>query len=219
MKVTVRYFAFLRAQLDVTQEVVDLDGDATLGDLMERLRTAHPPLAAARHLRWAVNEEFAQRAAALADGDTIAVIPPVAGGADRYIRLTTDPLDPADLLHAVSGPGQGGICLFIGTVRDHNLGKNVSSIHYEAYEPMARNMLNSIIDECEGTAAGIKAAVAHRVGHLKVGDLAVVVVASAPHRAEAFAAARYCIERIKQDLPVWKLEEGPDGQRWVGERP
>jgi MoaE-MoaD fusion protein len=218
MKVTVRYFSFLRAQLG-TEEVVDLDQGATLGALVDRLRAVHPVLDRAQHLRWAVNEEFAQPAMELSDGDTIAVIAPVAGGSAPYIRLDREPLDPAELLQAVSGPGQGGICLFVGVVRDHNLGRDVTSIDYEAYEPMALKVLNGIVEECEASAEGVRVAVAHRVGRLEVGDTAVVIAASAPHRAESFAAARQCIERIKEDLPVWKMEAGPSGDWWVGERP
>lgn len=127
-----------------------------------------------------------------------------------------DPPNLAQLVRAVAGPGQGGVVSFIGYVRGQTDGRTTSRLEYEAYRPMAERSLTDIIDRCEKAAPGVRVAVAHRVGTLEVGDIAVVIAASAPHRAEAFQAARTCIELIKLETTIWKKEFGPDGADWVG---
>lgn len=128
----------------------------------------------------------------------------VAEGAYPYCRLTDQPLSVDEVLAAVSGPEQGGIVIFVGNVRDHNAGHDVTRLFYEAYPPMVIRTLMSIIGRCEDKAEGVRVAVAHRTGELQIGDAAVVIGASAPHRAEAFDAARMCIELLKQEVPIWK---------------
>lgn len=134
----------------------------------------------------------------------------------RYGRI--EPLPKHDTA-AVSGPEQGGIVIFVGNVRDHNAGHDVTRLFYEAYPPMVIRTLMSIIGRCEDKAEGVRVAVAHRTGELQIGDAAVVIGASAPHRAEAFDAARMCIELLKQEVPIWKKEFSSTGAEWVGDRP
>jgi molybdopterin synthase catalytic subunit len=167
----------------------------------------------------AVNEAIAPTSTVLADGDTVAFIPQVAGGSDSYCRLTDQPLSVDELLAAVAAPGQGGIVVFIGNVRDHNQGHEVTHLHYEAYPAMVYRTLESIIERCEAIGEGVKVAVAHRTGNLEIGDSAVIIAAAAPHRPEAFQAARMCIELLKEETPIWKKEFSPDGVEWVGTRP
>lgn len=143
----------------------------------------------------------------------------VADGAYPYCRLTDQPLSVDEVLAAVSGPEQGGIVIFVGNVRDHNAGHDVTRLFYEAYPPMVIRTLMSIIGRCEDKAEGVRVAVAHRTGELQIGDAAVVIGASAPHRAEAFDAARMCIELLKQEVPIWKKEFSSTGAEWVGDRP
>ncbi|CNU05485.1 molybdenum cofactor biosynthesis protein E [Mycobacterium tuberculosis] len=107
----------------------------------------------------------------------------------------------------------------MGNVRDHNAGHDVTRLFYEAYPPMVIRTLMSIIGRCEDKAEGVRVAVAHRTGELQIGDAAVVIGASAPHRAEAFDAARMCIELLKQEVPIWKKEFSSTGAEWVGDRP
>jgi molybdopterin synthase catalytic subunit len=144
------------------------------------------------------------------------MIPPIAGGADPYCRLTDQPLSVDEVLASVTGPEQGGVVLFLGTVRDHNDGKQVMRLKYEAYASMVHSSLADIINRCRSGAPGVRVAVAHRTGVLNVGDIAVIVAASAPHRAEAFDAARACIELLKQEVPIWKKEISPHGTQWIG---
>ncbi len=116
----------------------------------------------------------------------------------------------------VAHVGAGGMDVFIGAVRDENDGRRVVKLEYEAYAPMALAEMNRIGAEIEREMAGVRVAAIHRVGVLAVGDVAIVCAASAPHRAEAFAACRALIDRIKHDVPIWKREHGPDGAYWVG---
>jgi molybdopterin synthase catalytic subunit len=119
---------------------------------------------------------------------------------------------------AVARPSAGGIALFLGLVRDEAEGHPVTLLEYEAYAPMAIAEMQRIVDELEREIAGVTLAVTHRVGSLRVGELAVVCAASAPHRPEAFTACRRLIDEIKARVPIWKREHGPDGAYWVGWR-
>jgi molybdopterin synthase catalytic subunit len=116
----------------------------------------------------------------------------------------------------VSHPGAGGISIFVGTVRENNEGRAVTLLEYEAYETMARAEMDRIRTQIEIELPGTRVAAIHRLGALVVGDIAVVCAASAPHRAEAFRACRLMIDRIKERVPIWKREHGPDGPYWVG---
>lgn len=128
--------------------------------------------------------------------------------------LRDTPLRIEDALDHVRHPGAGGIDLFLGVVRDHNLGQDVVWLEYQAYRELALTELAQIGCEVEREFAAT-VAVIHRVGTLAVGDLAVVCAASAAHRAEAFAACRALIDRVKTRVPIWKREHGPTGARWL----
>ena len=131
-------------------------------------------------------------------------------------RLEHTPLSTSEVVADVTHAAAGGVDVFIGLVRDHADGRVVDGLEYSAYEPMAERELAAIATEIEGRYAGVRVAARHRLGALRVGDLAVVCAASAPHRAEAFEACRELIEALKQRVPVWKRETGPDGSAWVG---
>ena len=132
------------------------------------------------------------------------------------VNLSESPLDVAELVAQVSRRDAGGIDLFLGVVRDHNDGRAVTLLEYEAYAPMAVAEMERIVAEIERDVPESRVAVAHRVGALRVGDLAVICAASAPHRGEAFAACRRAIDEIKHRVPIWKREHGPEGAYWVG---
>lgn len=130
-------------------------------------------------------------------------------------RVTREPLDVASALAAVRREGDGGIAVFVGVVRDRNEGRSVTSMEYEAYVPMAEKEMERIENDLAARFPAVRLLMRHRIGRLAVGEVAVVVVASAPHREEAFAACRAGIEEIKSRVPVWKREWGPDGSVWV----
>jgi molybdopterin synthase catalytic subunit len=126
------------------------------------------------------------------------------------------PLSVDEALGHVRRRGAGGLAVFVGVVRDENEGRAVTRLEYQAYASMAKREMERIADEIEREVEGVRVCVLHRVGSLDVGDAAVVCAASAPHRGEAFRACRALIDRIKERVPIWKREWGPDGAAWVG---
>ena len=131
-------------------------------------------------------------------------------------RITDDSVDLAALVRHVSDPEAGAIATFLGTTRATNRGRAVLRLEYEAYPPMAERVLASIGAEVAERFGGTRLAIMHRVGTLMPGELAVVIAAAAPHRKEAFLACEHAIERLKQDVPIWKKEFFEDGEVWVG---
>ena len=130
--------------------------------------------------------------------------------------LTDDPIDARALVERVMRPSDGAYVLFEGVVRNHHESKAVESIFYDAYRPMAEKEMDAIVREISARYPDVALAVVHRLGHLVVGDSSIAIVASSPHRAEAFEACRLMIDRIKETVPIWKKERGPDGEEWVG---
>jgi molybdopterin synthase catalytic subunit len=130
--------------------------------------------------------------------------------------LTRESIDSAAVRACVAHDGAGALVVFDGVVRDHNEGRIVTVLEYDAYDTMAALELERIVAEVERELPGVRAAVSHRLGRLGVGDVAVVCAASAPHREEAFVACRELIDRVKARVPIWKREHGPDGAYWVG---
>jgi molybdopterin synthase catalytic subunit len=217
MQIQVLYFAVFRERLGTDGESLELADGARVADAIAALAAKHPAIAQLRgRFRVAVNQEFASDDAALKAGDELALIPPVAGGADRHALLRADALSLDRCIAAVGDPGMGGIATFTGMVRRHSRGITVDHLEYEAYAPMAVRVMTQLCDEIEAEIAGVKLAVEHRVGRLEIGDVAVVIAAAAPHRAEAFAACRAMIDRLKDRVPIWKKEVGDDGAEWVG---
>lgn len=130
--------------------------------------------------------------------------------------VRSEALSVDECVKAVSHPEAGGIDVFVGTVRSENEGRAVTVLEYEAYVSMAEKEMSRIAADIEAEVPGVRLAVLHRIGRLVVGDVAVVCAASAPHRGEAFRACRLLIDRIKERVPIWKREHGPDGPYWVG---
>ena len=166
-------------------------------------------------MRVARNGEFATDACTIDEDDELAVLPPVAGGA-TLAEVRSTPLSIDEVVEAVRHASAGGIALFLGVVRDHHEGKPVERLDYEAYVELANKEMARILDELIRTTPNTRLAALHRVGELAVGDVAVIVAASAPHRGEAFALCRAAIDRIKETVPIWKKEWSPDGSAlWV----
>jgi molybdenum cofactor biosynthesis protein MoaC len=132
------------------------------------------------------------------------------------VALVDAPPSVDEAIARVKHPGAGAVCAFLGVVRDHNDGHVVTKLEYEAYPAMAVAEMNRIAAEIAGELPGVRLAVVHRTGTLRVGDVAVVCAASAPHRGEAYQACRALIDRVKARVPIWKREHGPDGAYWVG---
>ena len=136
------------------------------------------------------------------------------------LAVGPDPIDVAALTAALGdaqghGPSDGAIVTFLGTVRDHNLGRTVRYLEYEAYEPLALRAFERIVQEAAGRWPSARLALHHRVGRLEIGEASIGIVSASPHRAEAFAASRYAIERVKQIAPIWKREYFEGGDVWI----
>jgi MoaE-MoaD fusion protein len=216
MRVRVLYFAVVRERLGRDEEMLELAAAADVAAAWRELERRHPELAALRPVvKLAVNEEFAQADRALADGDVIALIPPVAGGAGVF-RVSDEPLSLDEVVRAVTSEEQGGVVTFTGVVRRQSRGKRIVRLEYEAYRPMAERKLAEIGAQLAAELPGVRVAIVHRVGKLAVGDAAVVIAASAPHRAAAFDACRAAIDRLKESVPIWKKEIAEDGEEWIG---
>lgn len=216
VRVKVRFFAAARERVKTSALDLELADGATVADLTRALTAQFPSLTALLpHLRIAVDQEFAPSTQPLADGVEVALIPPVAGGAPLF-RVQDAPLSLQEVVDAVSRVSQGGLVTFTGVVRDHSKGKKVTRLEYEAYAPMAEKKLAEIAAEARAQWPGTEVAVVHRVGVLAPGELAVVIAVSAPHRKEAFRACEHVIDRLKEDVPIWKKEFAEDGEVWVG---
>lgn len=130
--------------------------------------------------------------------------------------IVHEPIALDELVAAVADDGAGAVATFLGVVRNHSDGLEVTLLEYHAYQSMAESELAAIVRELEAEMSGVRLACVHRIGELRVGDAAVACAASSPHRAESFEACRALIDRVKARLPIWKREHGPDGPHWVG---
>ena len=217
MKIQVRYFAVFRERLRTDGEAIELADGADVAAALAQLAARHDVIASLRgRFQVAVNHEMVPASHRLADGDELALIPPVAGGAGDAPILYATPLSLDRVVAAVGSPDAGGIVTVTGVVRRTSQGREVERLEYEAYAEMVERVIRTLCAEVEAEVPGSRVAVEHRVGTLAVGDVAVVIAASAPHRAEAFTACRAMIDRLKDRAPIWKKEIGPDGAEWVG---
>jgi molybdopterin synthase catalytic subunit len=219
MRVTVKLFGSVREATGAKDLSVELAPGARVADLRARLARDHPALARlGQRLRAARNLEVVGEGEPLADGDEVAFLPPVSGGGPRC-TLSERALEPGEVARRVAGPDAGGLVTFAGAVREQARGKQIRFLEYEAYAPMAEREMEAIADEATRRWPGVRVAIAHRVGHLEIGELAVVVAAAAPHRAQAFEACRFAIDALKERVPIWKKEVSTDGAEWVDDHP
>jgi len=217
--IEVRYFAAAREFAGLDHEDLELpEAEVSVSALMSLIGSRHPRLAGyVEHMRFAVDDTFLMSDGRVRDGDAVDVIPPVAGGSGHLVDVRDEPLSVDEVLSAVKHPGAGGVTLFVGVVRDHADGKAVARLDYEAHPTMAKSEMLRVLEEVERDFPDSRLAAVHRVGKLDVGDLAIVLAASSPHRGQAFEACHAAIDRIKESVPVWKKEWAPDGSaNWVG---
>jgi molybdopterin converting factor subunit 1 len=225
MRVTVLYFATLRQRAGIRQEVVDLPEGASVADLRAHLGKRGAPLREALPAAVvAVNREFAQPDTVLRAGDEVAIFPPVSGGGSEahptILHLTDDPLDLNQMLQLLVQPTTGAACVFTGVVRartERGEPHTTGHLEYQAYGPMAEAMLGRVAEEIRSRWPAIEGiAIVQRLGRLDPGTPTVLVACTAAHRETGvFEAARYGIDRLKQIVPIWKKDVGPEGERWV----
>lgn len=209
MRVVVRLFAGLRERAGTGLRELDLDVDASVGDVWPALDLGDEPAG----LLYAVNRAYAERGQPLGDGDEVALIPPVSGGA---FRLTHGPVNLTSVLVEVVDEQAGAIATFLGTVRARSRDRDVIALEYEAYEEMAEEVMAGIADELEARYELCKVAMSHRLGRVEVGETSVAIAVSAPHRQDALAACADAIEALKSQVPLWKKELYVGGEEWIG---
>ena len=209
MKITVRLFAGLRERARSGQLELELPDEATVADIWPALELGDEPAG----LLYAVNRAYAEPDRLLADGDEVAMIPPVSGGA---FRLTEGPLNLTAVIVEVVDERAGAIATFLGTVRAQSRGREVVALEYEAYEDMAEQVMAEIADDVEERYDLCKVAIAHRTGRVEVGGTSVAIAVSAPHRQDALAACADVIEALKARVPLWKKELYESGEEWIG---
>lgn len=219
MQVEVRLFAVCRERAGTDRASLILDGAPTVRTLLDALVQAHPELAPVLpSARVAVNQVFVTESDLVPEGAEVAIIPPVSGGSGVVLAEVRDtPITLAEVESAVRATSAGAVCGFAGTVRDHTGPHTVSGLEYEAYAEMAERVLRTVGAEVCAKDPGARVAVLHRVGQLALGEVAVAIAVSSPHRAEAFEGCRHVIERLKEDAPIWKKEARADGSVWRGE--
>ena len=205
--ITVRLFAGLRERAGKGR--IELDGVARVGDVWSALALGDEP----GGTLYAVNREYAGAERELRDGDEVALIPPVSGGA---FLLSGDPLDPAAAAAEVSSDDAGAVATFVGTVRRRSRGRDVEYLEYEAYAEMAEPMLSQLGEDLTERHGLTAVAIHHRVGRVSIGETSVVIAVSAPHRADALAACRDAIDALKEQVPLWKKEIYEGGEEWIG---
>jgi molybdopterin synthase catalytic subunit/molybdopterin converting factor small subunit len=209
MHVTVRLFAALRERAGWSQRDLDLADGAVVADVWPALGLGEEPPG----LAYARNREYADRDAAVQPGDEVAVIPPVSGGA---FTVQAAPLDLDAIVAQAADPAAGAISTFIGTTRTHSRGRTVEHLEYDAYPEMAEAEMARIAEAIRGRHDVLHVAIAHRTGHVPIGEASVIIAVSAAHRGPAMDACREAIDTLKQTVPVWKKEVFEGGEEWIG---
>ena len=204
--VSIRLFAGLRERAGWSQRDIDA---ATVADVWPALGLGDEP----DGLLYAVNKEYAQRDRVLADGDEVALIPPVSGGA---FLLSDEPLSLDRVVDEVRDENAGAIATFTGTTRIQSRGRTVTHLDYEAYEGMAERVMEEIAEALQARYELTGIAIHHRVGRVGIGDTSVVIAVSAPHRQDALAACKDAIDELKERVPLWKKEVYEGGEEWIG---
>ena len=206
MTVVVRLFAGLRERAGWSSRELEA---ATVADVWPALGLGDEP----DGLLYAVNREYAGREQELRDGDEVALIPPVSGGA---LRVTEEPLSLDAVVAEVTDERAGGIATFTGTVRRQSRGREVTHLEYEAYAEMAEDVIGQIAADLLTRYELCAVAIHHRVGRVEIGEASVVIAVSAPHRQAALNACREAIDTLKQTVPLWKKEVYEGGEAWIG---
>ena len=223
MQLAIKLFATLRDRVKAREVTVELNDGATVATLRDKLVAEYPAVAPSMPTCViSVNQEFAFADTPLHAGDEVALFPPVSGGADApalptITRVTPDSIDVSQIISSLTLPTTGAVVIFSGAVRGSERDKQVAQLFYEAYTPMAQAKLRQVADEMRARFPAIEGiALIQRVGTLAAGEPTVLVAVSSPHRDQGcFEAARYGIDRIKEIVPVWKKEIGPNGEEWV----
>lgn len=228
MRIRVLFFGILRDLTGQRECEIDLADGTTAAGLFDHFAAKFPALEAARRsVTVARNHEFSDPSVILADGDEVALLPPVSGGSGRWIHqivtpekgnfygLTRDPIDAAALARELLQGVDGAFVNFEGVVRNNTKGRPTLYLEYECYEAMAIKMMAQLGDEITAAHPISRIAIVHRLGRMDIGETSVSVIAFSPHRRPAFDAALEGINKLKKIVPIWKKEYFADGEVWV----
>lgn len=235
MRVNLLAFGILRDLLGTSSGPIDLPTGASVRDLLERCRADAP----GKNALWssiavAVNREYASASHPLAEGDEVALLPPVSGGTDTAtpsslrpgetgpeskIALTSDPIDSTALVASLKRAEDGAVVVFDGIVRNHTRDRRTLYLFYEAYPEMAVEQMRALAAHALERYPIRDVAIAHRLGRLEVGETSVLIAVASAHRAAAFDACRWLIDTLKQTVPIWKKEFFEDGAVWTQGEP
>jgi molybdopterin synthase catalytic subunit len=226
MRARVLFFGMLKELVGRSTEEIDLPQGADLRSVFEHYAARQPRLREmASSIVMARNQEFADLGTHLADGDEIAFLPPVSGGAGagplemtsgmHYFALTRHAIDTKVVIARLLTGSEGAVITFEGTVRNNTKGRLTQYLDYEGYEPMALTTMETIGCAAAARHAIERVAIVHRLGRMLIGETSVAVIVTAPHRRPAFEAALECIDRLKKTVPIWKKEHFVDGEVWV----
>jgi molybdopterin synthase catalytic subunit/molybdopterin converting factor small subunit len=210
MRVDVRLFAGLRELAGGGRRALELPQGAVVGDVWAALDLGNEPAG----LLYAVNKDYAERGRELAEGDEVALIPPVSGGA---FRLSEEPLSVEAAVAEVRSADAGAIATFVGTTRAQSRGRVVVHLDYEAYEGMAEKTMAELAESLKAKHDLVEVAIHHRVGRVGIGDTSVVIAVSSAHREAALAACKEAIDTLKVSVPLWKKEVYEGGEEWIGQ--
>jgi molybdopterin synthase catalytic subunit len=209
VKVTVRLFAGLRERAGAAERELELPAGSRAREAWDGLDIgAEPP-----GLLLAVNRSYVDHDHVLSDGDEVAFIPPVSGGA---FRLTGEPIDVDAVIAEVADEQAGAIATFLGTTRSQSRGRSVLYLEYEAYEGMAEQVMEEIAATLKAKHELCEVAITHRVGRVGIGETSVAIAVSASHRHAALAACQEAIDTLKETVPLWKKEVYEGGEEWIG---
>lgn len=227
------FFASLRERAGVASVELELPAAADVAAAKRAALAAFPTLESLEGIRGALREAYVADDARLAEGDELALLPPVSGGApDRdadlergIFELASEPLDVELCRRRVAHESCGAAVVFVGSTRDSNRGRQVVELEYEAFAAMAGPEMGRIFARCVAEygsatdpARKLRMLCVHRTGRVELGEPSVVIAVASPHRAAAFEAARFLIEELKRSVPIWKKERYVGGEHWIGER-
>ncbi len=217
MRIKVLFFGLTHDLTGLREDQVDLDEGRNLEYLKQLYEARFPRLGElANSLLFAVNQQVADRATPLHEGDEVAFMPPVSGGSnDDVYRITREKIRTAELADSLKSPADGAVAVFEGIVREQSGGRKTLYLEYEAYDVMASRKMQEIGDEARKKFEIHNVGIIHRVGRLEIGETSVAIVVTAAHRHAAFEACHYAINRLKQTVPIWKKEFFEDGEIWA----
>jgi MoaE-MoaD fusion protein len=220
-RLTIKLFATLRERARTSELDREFPDGTTVGEIWHRLLADFPALGGHHDgVAFAVNQEYVKEDYRPGNNDEVAFIPPVSGGADAPwvgpISIGRGPVDLEALERAVADPRAGATVTFNGMTRQDNAGRSVIRLEYEAYEPMALSEMRKLAREAGDRWKIVRIAIQHRIGFVDIGETSVAIAVSAAHRAEAFEACRFAIDRLKEIVPIWKKEYFEGGEVWIG---